>query len=120
MPLRASRCLASCSMQVFGLMGCCFGKSDDDMPPAFDPVIGLSDKLKGPGVMVNGLAISGTGSIFGDSPVLQDKAYFEVTVLKAGTFAVGVAARETALDVVVSQEKVRARIGWPRAIPSLT
>ena len=51
-------------------MGCCWGQPD---PPevAFDPVIGLSDKLKAGGVQVQGNAISGDGSILGDSPVLQ-------------------------------------------------
>ena len=51
--------------------GCCFGKSDEELPPAFDPVIGLSAKLKGPATEVKGSVISGTGSILGDSPVLQ-------------------------------------------------
>ena len=52
------------------VMGCCWGQPD---PPevAFDPVIGLSDKLKAGGVQVQGNAISGDGSILGDSPVLQ-------------------------------------------------
>ena len=44
------------------------------MQPAFDPVIGLCDKMKAEGVTVKGLAISGEGSVMGDSPVLQDKA----------------------------------------------
>jgi hypothetical protein len=87
-------------------MGCCFGKRDDDLPPAFDPVIGLSEKLKGDGVVVSeGPKVSGTGSIMGDSPVLQDKAYFEATLVKEGRFAIGVATRETGLDDVLSQEK---------------
>ena len=34
-------------------------------------MIGLSDKLKAGGVQVQGNAISGDGSILGDSPVLQ-------------------------------------------------
>ena len=52
------------------VMGCCWGQPD---PPevAFDPVIGLSDTLKAGGVQVQGNAISGNGSILGDSPVLQ-------------------------------------------------
>jgi len=87
-------------------MGCCFGKSDEELPPAFDPVIGLSDKLKGSGVSVNGGVVSGTGSIMGDSPVLQDKAYYEVTLVNPGAFAVGVASRDTSLDGVLSQEKM--------------
>ena len=87
-------------------MGCCFGKSDpDELTPAFDPVIGLCDKLKGGSVSIDGLSISGTGSIMGDSPILQDKAYYEVTLVTPGTFAVGVASRDTPLGAVLSQEK---------------
>ena len=52
-------------------MGCCFGKSDEELPPAFDPVIGLSEKLKAATLEVSGSTISGSGSILGDSPVLQ-------------------------------------------------
>ena len=53
-------------------MGCCMGKSDaEELQPAFDPVIGLSDSFKASSVTVDGVMISGSGSIFGDSPVLQ-------------------------------------------------
>ena len=85
-------------------MGCCCTKSEP-AAPAFDPVIGLSHKLKSGGVQVKGSTISGSGSLLGDSPVLQDKAYFEVTVVTPGTFAVGLATKETPLDVVLSQDK---------------
>ena len=72
------------------------------MPPAYDPTIGLCEKLKGPNVTIeNGLVVGGTGSILGDSPILQDKAYFEVTIKTEGTFAVGVATKETALGGVL-------------------
>jgi len=91
-------------------MGCCFGKAEEELPPAFDPVIGLCDKLKGGSVTLDGLAISGTGSIMGDSPILQDKAFYEVTLVNAGVFAVGVAARDTPLNGVLSQEK--AATAW--------
>ena len=37
---------------------------------------------------------------------LQDKGYFEVTVHTEGSFAVGVATKDTALGGVLSQEKV--------------
>jgi len=86
-------------------MGCCFGKSDEEIKPAFDTQVGLCDKLKGSSVKVDGLSISGTGSIMADSPVLQDKAYFEATLVSSGSFAVGVATREAPLDGVLSQEK---------------
>ena len=54
----------------------------------------------------NGMDVSGTGSVLGDSPILQDKGYFEVTIKAEGTFAVGVATKDTALTGVLSQEKV--------------
>ena len=87
-------------------MGCCTSK-DDDLPPAFDPVISLSDKLIGPEVTRDGNVISGSGSVMGDSPILQDKAYFEVTIARTGTFAFGVATRDVDLGGVLSQDKVR-------------
>ena len=84
----------------------CFGKREDELPPAVDLSVSLCEKLKGPNVTVeNASVVSGTGSILGDSPILQDKGYFEVTIMSAGTFAVGVATRETDLDSVLSQDK---------------
>jgi hypothetical protein len=64
--------LQTCMPSPVQVMGCCWGVPD---PPevAFDPVIGLSDKLKAGGVQVQGNVVSGNGSILGDSPVLQDK-----------------------------------------------
>jgi len=97
------------SQLMGGCLGC-LGKGGDELPPAFDPVIGLCDKLKAPSVQVNGMTVSGTGSIMGDSPILQDKGYFEVTIRASGTFAVGVATRETPLGGVLSQEK--AATAW--------
>ena len=92
-----------------GTMGCCCS-SPEPPPPAFDPVIGLSSKLKAGGVTVQASTISGTGSVLGDSPVLQDKAYFEVTVVTPGAFAVGLATKDTPLDSVLSQDK--AATAW--------
>lgn len=88
-------------------MGCCFGKRDDEaLLPAYDPTIALCDKFKGKEIKVeNGLIVSGTGSIMGDSPILQDKGYFEMTLIKEGTFAVGVATRDAPLGAVLSQDK---------------
>ena len=54
---------------------------------------------------MQGSAISGNGSVLGDSPVLQDKAYFEVTIVEPGSFAVGLATKETPLDGVLSQAR---------------
>ena len=98
-------------------MGNCCNK-EEELPPAFDPVIGLSEKLRAPGVSVDGVVISGSGSIMGDSPVLQDKAYFEVTLRSAGTFSFGLATRETSLDGVLSQDKVSAAPRRPPASAS--
>ena len=134
--------LQTCMPSPVQVMGCCWGVPD---PPevAFDPVIGLSDKLKAGGVQVQGNVVSGNGSILGDSPVLQDKvtivhlegclvhplqlcrprkyalcapfaqplqAYFEVTIVHPGTFAVGLATKETPLDCVMSQALATAAL----------
>ena len=101
--------LQTCMPSSVQVMGCCWGVPD---PPevAFDPVIGLSDKLKAGGVQVQGNEVSGHGSILGDSPVLQDKAYFEVTIVHPGTFAVGLATKETPLDSVMSQALATATL----------
>ena len=134
--------LRTCMPSPVQVMGCCWGTPD---PPevAFDPVIGLSDKLKAGGVQVQGNVVSGNGSILGDSPVLQDKvtivhlegclvhplqlcrprkyalcapfaqplqAYFEVTIVHSGTFAVGLATKETPLDCVMSQALATAAL----------
>ena len=40
----------------------------------------------------------------------QDKAYFEVTIVHPGTFAVGLATKETPLDCVLSQVLARVRV----------
>ena len=79
-------------------MGCCFGKGDQELPPAFDPVIGLSEKPKAGGIEVTGTTISGTGSIFGDSPVLQVRAgdgtaSFAVGAVAEGAHVAGCADR---------------------------
>jgi len=88
-------------------MGCCFGKADaEDAHPAFDPVIGLCEKARGPNVRVESGAVSGSGSILGDSAVLQDKCYFEATILAEGPWAIGFATRDTELDGMLSQDKV--------------
>ena len=87
-------------------MGCCFGKRDDEaLLPAYDPTIGLCDKFKGKEVKVDGNNVSGNGSVLGGSPILQDKGYFEMTLVKEGTFAVGVATRDAPLGAVLSQDK---------------
>ena len=67
----------------------------------------------------NGLTIAGTGSVLGDSPVLQDKGYFEVTIKTEGTFAVGVATKESDLKGVLSQEKVATSWTLTSTMPGL-
>jgi len=57
---------------------------------------------------VEGGNISGTGSVLGDSPILQDKSYFEATVVKTGSFAMGVATKDTDLDSLLTDKAVTA------------
>lgn len=84
---------------------CCWNagwaeKEDEPVPLA---PVGLSSH--GPEVKVSGRNISGTGSVLGDSPVLQDKGYFEAKVLSPGSFAIGVAIKDSPLDGVLSPDK---------------
>ena len=84
-------------------MGCCFSSGEPtEVGPAFDPVIGLSSKNKAPTVTVQGSTISGSGSVLAEMPVLQDKAYFETTVVTPGSFAIGFATKDSPLDGVLS------------------
>ena len=86
-------------------MGCCFSSGEPtEVGPAFDPVIGLSSKNKAPTVTVQGSTISGSGSVLAEMPVLQDKAYFETTVVTPGSFAIGFATKDSPLDGVLSQD----------------
>jgi hypothetical protein len=49
-------------------------------------------------VVKGGLRICGSGGALGSAPLVQTKSYFEVKVQQEGTWAVGVATRNCALD----------------------
>lgn len=85
------------------MLSCCFPAEE---PERFEPepLIELSPKHKGAGVTLNGRMVSGSGSVFADSPLLQDKGYFEATVVSCGTFAIGVATRDTDLEGVLTEK----------------
>lgn len=85
-------------------MGCCWSTEEKEEvnEPSF---IALSDAQKGAKVVLTGNNISGEGTVFGDSPVLQDKGYFECRVGATGQFAIGVAAKGASLDGVLSEGK---------------
>jgi len=89
-------------------MGCCWSTCAEEKEEVLEetPPIGLSDKLKAAGVSVDGTTISGTGSVLADAPVLQDKGYFEATIVKGGTFALGVATKDSPLDGILAHDKV--------------
>lgn len=86
-------------------MGCCFSAEGRDEEPKPLPPVSLSEQQHGPGVIISNRTISGTGSVLGDSPILQDKGYFEATIIAPGTFAIGVAAKDSNLDGVLSPDK---------------
>ncbi len=94
-----------CPPHCLRTMGCCFGKKDEEVEPAFDPTIGLSEKARGAGLSVTDGVVSGTGSILADSAVLQDKAYFEVELRALGAWSIGFATKDAPLDGVLSQDK---------------
>jgi len=82
---------------------CCWTVEKEEEPVPLAPV-GLSSQ-HGPEVSVSDRTISGTGSVLGDSPILQDKGYFEATVITPGSFAIGVAVKDSPLDGVLSPDK---------------
>ncbi|CAL8127335.1 unnamed protein product [Orchesella dallaii] len=50
-------------------------------------------------IIKNGLRLCGTGGALGSAPLVQTKSYFEVKVQQEGKWAVGVATRNSPLDV---------------------
>ncbi|KAA0195751.1 hypothetical protein HAZT_HAZT002048 [Hyalella azteca] len=51
-------------------------------------------------IVKNGLRICGTGAALGNTPILQNKAYFEVKLQQSGVWGVGIASPEAELDRV--------------------
>uniref|UniRef100_A0A6P7FUL4 SPRY domain-containing protein 7 n=1 Tax=Diabrotica virgifera virgifera TaxID=50390 RepID=A0A6P7FUL4_DIAVI len=52
-------------------------------------------------VVKGGLRLCGSGAVLGNAPLVQSKSYFEVKVQQNGTWAVGLATRQT--DVSLTQ-----------------
>ena len=86
-------------------MGCCWSTEEKEDAPNEPSYLELSDTQKGPGVVLTGNNISGEDTVLGDSPVLQDKGYFECRVGATGRFAIGVASKGVPLDGVLSDGK---------------
>ncbi|KAF2360696.1 SPRY domain [Trinorchestia longiramus] len=51
-------------------------------------------------IVKSGLRICGTGAALGNTPILQNKAYFEVKLQQSGVWGVGIASRAAELDRV--------------------
>ena len=101
----------------FPMLSCCYpAEEPEQLAP--EPPVELSAKQKGASVTLNGRMISGSGSIFADSALLQDKCYFEATVVSCGTFAIGVATRDTDFEGVLT-DKVASAWTANNSTPSL-
>ena len=89
-------------------MGCCcssYAQQDDQEQFEAPPLIELSEKQKGTNVkLLAPSTVAGFGSIFADSPVLQDKGYFEATLKTNGTFAMGVAIADAPLEEILDEK----------------
>lgn len=82
-------------------MGCCCS-SDGDAKGAAPAVVTMDPRHSGPRVILSSFAISGEGTALASSSVEQERAYWEVRVLKAGTIHIG-----------VSQARPRAELAGP-------
>lgn len=51
--------------------------------------------------MKNGLRICGSGGALTNAPLVQSKSYFEVKIQQGGIWGIGLARRETDLNVVI-------------------
>lgn len=87
---------------------CCSARGDDDdglneLAPA--PLLAFDKDAAGPRVTLhNHTLLSGHGTALADSPILQDKGYFEITLKSEGPFAVGVAANHVPLDTPLNDK----------------
>jgi hypothetical protein len=84
---------------------CCLrGHSEFEVPLDQVPVE-LSD-IKGPDIKVAGLNMSGHGTIYANTSLLQTRSYFELKIAEKGEFCLGVAVRSKEdLGKLLSQRK---------------
>ncbi|KAB7506702.1 UNVERIFIED_CONTAM: hypothetical protein RMT77_010488 [Armadillidium vulgare] len=86
---------------------CCFrhlcGESPQShIPIKISPSIVLDTGYIGHEVVIvkNGMRICGTGAALGNTPILQNKAYFEVKLQQTGIWGVGISTRNANLNKV--------------------
>lgn len=51
--------------------------------------------------MKNGLRICGSGGALMNAPLVQSKSYFEVKIQQSGIWGIGLARRDTDLNIVI-------------------
>jgi len=56
-------------------------------------IVTLDGVQKGPGVTVSNFHVTGEGTVLGSAALYQDRAYWEVVVVRPGAFGLGVARR---------------------------
>lgn len=50
-------------------------------------------------IVKGGHRVCGAGAVLGNAPLVQSKSYFEVKVQQGGTWAIGLATRQTNLSL---------------------
>nr|CAG4648921.1 EOG090X0EPP [Polyphemus pediculus] len=89
-------CFRGCS-NLFDL-----GLSPHTVPIKRQPVILLDSNQTGQEVVLlkNGMRICGTGGVLGNTPIMQDKAYFEVRIQQTGVWGLGLASGKANLNLI--------------------
>nr|CAG4650527.1 EOG090X0EPP [Sida crystallina] len=66
------------------------------------PLIALDNNYSGQEVVIvkNGTRICGTGGALGNTPIMQDKAYFEVRLQQSGVWGLGLGTEKADLNVI--------------------
>nr|CAG4642085.1 EOG090X0EPP [Eurycercus lamellatus] len=90
---------------------CCFrgcanfldlGITNTNLPVKKQPVVVLDSQQIGQEVVLvkNGSRICGTGGALGNTPIMQDKAYFEVRLQQSGVWGIGLGSEKADLNTV--------------------
>ena len=72
---------------------CCYSEGE---PPAFDTAISLDPKRKSGALLASKLHAAGAGQVLAEQAILQDRAYWEITVegeAPAPSLAIGVVSK---------------------------
>mmetsp|Transcript_1950 Transcript_1950/g.3565 ORF Transcript_1950/g.3565 Transcript_1950/m.3565 type:complete len:183 (-) Transcript_1950:306-854(-) len=91
---------------MFSCFKNCFWQSKSFQPLDDDRNLVHFSELKGPNCKASNFYVSGVGTAYANTPLDQTKAYFEVKLVEAGSFCVGVARKSNAdLDKQLTERK---------------